>query len=260
MIDIGANLAHNSFDKDFNAVLQRAKDAAIEQILVTGSSEDSSAKALELARRHQGYLFATAGMHPHHASDLTSTAMSSFRHLAAAPEVKAIGETGLDFFRDFSPRDVQEKAFELHIELAIDLAMPLFLHERDAYPRLYEILKDYRDDLSNIVVHCFTGEKKALFAYLDLDCHIGVTGWICDERRGTHLLPLVGSIPLNRLMLETDSPYLLPRTIQDKPKKHRNEPCYLGYVCSAVAEASDQTTAAVAAQTAENAKDFFDLP
>jgi TatD DNase family protein len=260
LIDIGANLAHDSFNPDFTAVLQRAREASVEQIVVTGSSEDSSTKALELARQHQDILFATAGMHPHHASDLTQSALNTFRQLAAEPEVKAIGETGLDFYRDFSPRDLQEKAFEQHIELAIELAMPLFLHERDAYPRFYEILKDYRSELSGIVVHCFTGEKKALFAYLDLDCHIGVTGWICDERRGTHLLPLVGNIPHDRLMLETDSPYLLPRTVKDKPKKHRNEPCYLDYVCTAVAEASDQTTEAVAAQTTDNAKRFFDLP
>jgi TatD DNase family protein len=260
MIDIGANLAHDSFDADFNAVLQRARDASIQQIVVTGSSEDSSIKALELARQHQGFLFATAGMHPHHASDLTPTAMETFRQLAGEPEVRAIGETGLDFFRNFSPPELQEKAFEQHIELAIDLGMPLFLHERDAYPRFYEILKDYRSDLSAAVVHCFTGEQKALFAYLDLDCHIGITGWICDERRGTHLLPLISSIPQDRLMLETDSPYLLPRTVKEKPKKNRNEPCYLDYVCSAVADASNQSSGTVAAQTTDNAKHFFSLP
>jgi TatD DNase family protein len=260
MIDIGANLAHDSFGSDFDEVLSRARDAGVEQIIVTGSSEASSERALELARKHPGFLFSTAGMHPHHASECTPTSIAGFRELAAEPEVRAIGETGLDFFRDISPRNLQEKAFEAHIELAIETEMPMFLHERDAYPRFSEIISAYRGQLTDVLVHCFTGSKDALYSYLDLDCHIGITGWICDERRGTHLLSLVNNIPDDRLMIETDAPYLLPRSIDKKPKKHRNEPCYLPYVRDTIAEACNKSADQVAHQTSANARRFFRLP
>ena len=135
----------------------------------------------------------------------------------------------------------------------------MFLHERDAYPCFAEILSTYRDDLSEVVVHCFTGEKEALHHYIDLDCHIGITGWICDERRGEHLLELVGDIPADRLMIETDSPYLLPRTIRPRPKSRRNEPSFLGYVCDTIARVTEKSPLEVAAQTSKNAESFFRL-
>ena len=144
----------------------------------------------------------------------------------------AVGETGLDFNRDFSPRNVQEAVFEKQIELAINYSLPLFCHERDASNRFAEIIKSYRDQIEKLVVHCFTADKAALYRYLDLDCHIGITGWICDERRGTHLHPLVKSIPDNRLMIETDSPWLLPRTIQNKTCKSKKRACLSIRSCS----------------------------
>ena len=228
-------------------------------MIVTGSSLESCHKAQRMTEDHPGVLFSTAGVHPHHASEFTRNTLESIRDLAGLEEVRAIGETGLDFFRDFSPRPAQEKAFEQHMELAADLTMPLFLHERDSYPRFFEMLKSHRSHLNQVVVHCFTGDRAALFAYLDLDCHIGITGWICDERRGAHLIPLVSNIPTNRLMIETDAPYLLPRNIEDKPRNRRNEPCYLPYVCRAVARATNRTESEVAQQTTETSRTFFDL-
>lgn len=259
LIDIGVNLAHDSFDKDRDPVMSRAAEQGVAQMIVTGSSLESCHKGQQLAEQHPGVLFTTAGVHPHHAKEFTKDTLQSIRDLADLAEVRAIGETGLDFFRDFSPRPVQEKVFEQHIELASNLAMPLFLHERDSYPRFAEILNTYRSDLTQVVVHCFTGDRSALFAYLDLDCHIGITGWICDERRGSHLIPLVNNIPTDRLMIETDAPYLLPRNLPDKPKNRRNEPCYLPYVCRAVAAATERTEEEVAEQTTETARNFFDL-
>ncbi|MNP39654.1 Tat-linked quality control protein TatD [compost metagenome] len=138
--------------------------------------------------------------------------------------------------------------------------MPVFLHERDASQRLLEILADYRDQLPAAVVHCFTGEKKALFGYLDMDLHIGITGWICDERRGTHLHPLVRDIPQGRLMLESDAPYLLPRSLRPKPKNGRNEPAYLPEVLREVALHRGESAEAVAAHTTACARAFFNLP
>ena len=259
MIDIGANLSDDCFDKDRQQVLDRAAEQGVTQIIVTGSSLESCQKGQQLAEQHPGILFTTAGVHPHHANEINRTTLASIQELAGRPEVRAIGETGLDFFRDFSPRPVQEKVFEQHIELASTLAMPLFLHERDAYRRFFEILKSHRAYLCEVVVHCFTGDRTALFSYLDLDCHIGITGWICDERRGTHLVPLVNNIPTDRLMIETDAPYLLPRNLACKPRSRRNEPCYLPFVCRAVAAACNRPQEEVAQQTSATARNFFQL-
>ncbi|MDA0979171.1 MAG: TatD family hydrolase [Proteobacteria bacterium] len=259
LIDIGANLTHESFEPDFDEVLARAHQAGVAQLVVTGASAEGSVEAAKLAERHET-LYATAGIHPHHAAETTASVLSQLRDLLTLERVKAVGETGLDFFRDISPRPIQEKSFEQHIELAIETGLPMFLHERDAYPRFAEILHAYRDDLGPVVVHCFTGEKPALYAYLDLDCHIGITGWICDERRGTHLLELVPAIPANRLMIETDSPYLMPRNMQPKPKTRRNEPANLTWVCETVARCRQESDEQLAAATTATARAFFGLP
>ena len=258
LIDIGANLTHDAFDVDRDEVLQRAHDAGVSHMLVTGASPEGSEQAVSLAAQYD-LLSATTGIHPHHADEATTEALARIKELAALDDVKAIGETGLDFFRDLSPRADQEQSFVAHMEVAHDTGLPMFLHERDAYPRFADILRQHRDELSDVVVHCFTGEAEALHAYLDLDCHIGITGWICDERRGSHLVQLVKDIPLDRLMIETDAPYLLPRTIKPKPKTRRNEPHYLTVVCEAVAQATGITFAALAEHTSQNAQRFFRL-
>lgn len=258
-VDIGANLAHDDFERDLDLVLDRASTAGVNKMMVTGSSMESSLQALKLAQLHPGQLFATAGIHPHHAEETTETVLENLRLLLKHDEVKAVGETGLDFFRDLSPRDSQAASFESHIALAIEHQLPMFLHERDAYPVFAEILSAYRDELTEVVVHCFTGSKTALHHYLDLDCHIGITGWICDERRGEHLLDLITDIPANRLMIETDSPYLLPRTIRPRPKSRRNEPAFLSYVCETVAKATQKSMAEISAETTNNAEAFFRL-
>ncbi len=259
LIDIGANLTHDAFDHDFEDVMRRAETAGVTQMLVTGASREGSERAHQIAEVHPN-LFATAGIHPHHAEETDASTLNLLGSLAENENVKAIGETGLDFFRDFSPRDVQIKSFERHIELAASSGLPMFLHERDAYPAFGDILRTYRADISGAVVHCFTGEKAALYAYLDLDCHIGITGWICDERRGQHLHALVKDIPADRLMIETDAPYLMPRTIRPKPKTRRNEPMHLPEVCKTVAACREQPFDEVARQTTKNAQRFFELP
>ncbi|MGH8153550.1 MAG: TatD family hydrolase, partial [Rhodanobacteraceae bacterium] len=156
LIDIGANLTHESFRHDFDAVLERARTAGVEQVIVTGASCAGSEQALALARAHPGTLYATAGVHPHHAGDYGAEADALLRGLAREPQVVAIGETGLDYFRDLSPRAAQRAAFEKQLALAIDLAMPLFLHQRDAHDDFLRLLKAARDDVPGVVVHCFT--------------------------------------------------------------------------------------------------------
>jgi TatD DNase family protein len=258
LIDIGANLAHESFDADLPAVLERAQLAGLGAIVVTGSSADSSDAAAKLAAAHAGYLYATAGLHPHHASDWTPEMAQQFRALAAQPGVMAIGECGLDYFRDLSPRDAQRRAFTEQLDLAVELQLPVFLHQRDAHADFVAILRDYRAQLVDAVVHCFTDTAEALQDYVQLDCHIGITGWICDERRGRHLLDAVKLIPDDRLLIETDAPYLLPRTAP-KVAHRRNEPSYLVYVLRTIAAARGVSEETLAQITTANARRFFRL-
>jgi TatD DNase family protein len=263
LIDIGVNLTNPSFDDKHQAVLDRAYAAGVHQLVLTGTSVDGSEQALELCVNldESGQrLFSTAGIHPHCASDWNDDSAQRLRGLLSESRVRAVGECGLDFNRDFSPRPQQEKVLEEHLALAVELKLPVFLHERDANQRLLDILKGYRDHLSAAVVHCFTGEQQALFGYLDLDLHIGITGWICDERRGTHLHPLVREIPRGRLMLESDAPYLLPRTLRPKPKNGRNEPAYLTEVLREVALHSKESMEDLARHSTACSRAFFGLP
>ncbi|MEG0861667.1 MAG: TatD family hydrolase [Pseudomonas sp.] len=263
LIDIGVNLTNPSFADKHQAILERAEAAGVVQMMVTGTSLAGSEQALELCLEldeNGQRLFSTAGVHPHDASSWNTDSSRQLRALLEQPRVRAVGECGLDFNRDFSPRPQQEKALEEQLALAVELQMPVFLHERDASERLLAILKDYRDRLPAAVVHCFTGERPALFGYLDLDLHIGITGWICDERRGTHLHPLVSSIPQGRLMLESDAPYLLPRSLRPKPKNGRNEPAFLTEVLREVALHRGESTEQLAAHTSACARAFFNLP
>ena len=259
LIDIGANLTHESFRHDFDAVLARACKAGVAQMIVTGASRGGSEQALALAHTHPGVLHATAGVHPHHAVDYDADTEARLRVLLRDPLVRAVGETGLDYHRNYSPREAQRAAFEKQLAIAADLGMPLFLHQRDAHADFLALLKTVRDRVPAAVVHCFTDSREALFDYLDLDCHIGITGWICDERRGTHLRELVREIPANRLLLETDAPYLLPRTVHPQPAHRRNEPMHLAHIVAAVARDRGEAVEVTAAQSSANARAVFGL-
>jgi TatD DNase family protein len=260
LVDIGANLAHDSFDDDRDAMLQRAADAGVATMIVTGSSDDSNVRAAQLAEAHPGILYSTAGVHPHHASDYTDASDTLIRSLVARDIVVAVGECGLDYFRNFSPREAQLNAFRRQLEIAKDSGLPVFLHQRDAHDDFVEVLEPALPDISHAVAHCFTGEGESLREYLAMGLYIGITGWICDERRGKHLHDIVDVIPDDRLLIETDAPYLLPRSIQPKPKTRRNEPMYLREVLKVVAEARGQSEEHVARITTENAQRFFRLP
>jgi TatD DNase family protein len=260
LLDIGANLGHESFQHDLDAVLQRANDHGVSRLVVTGASRDGSRHALALAKAHPGVLFATAGVHPHHAIDYDDATDVLLRELAHDPVVVAVGETGLDYNRNYSPHDIQLQVFERQLQIAVDCQKPLFLHQRDAHADFITLLRQYRDKVPAAVVHCFTDTGEALRDYLALDCHIGITGWICDERRGSHLRELVREIPANRLMIETDAPYLLPRTVKPQPKHRRNEPMYLRHICEEIARDRGEDAAVTAANSTATAVAFFSLP
>ncbi len=259
LTDIGANLTHASFDADREAVIRRAQAAGVQQFVVTGNDLEHSRKALELCRQWPGILFATAGTHPHQAKDFDAAAPGALRTLLAEPEIVAVGECGLDYFRNFSPQNQQRQVFETQLELAVTTGKPVFLHQRDAHADFAAILRRWRPRLSAAVVHCFTDGEQELRDYLELDCYIGITGWICDERRGAHLRKLVKLIPANRLMLETDAPYLLPRNLKPKPDTHRNEPMYLTHVRDTVAECIGKPREQIADETTANARRFFSI-
>ncbi len=260
LIDIGCNLTHDSFDSDRHEVIDRARQAGVVQMLVTGASANGSRMAFELAKTRPGQLFATAGVHPHRASNYDDETDTLLRELATHEQVVAAGETGLDYFRDFSPRDAQRKAFEAQLQIGADTGLPLFLHLRDAHEDFLTILKSRRAELSDVVVHCFTGSREELRAYLDLDCHIGITGWICDERRGSHMKDFMADIPADRLMIETDAPYLKPRNLRPRVKSHRNEPQWLPWILGTIAACRDERPDSLANQTTQNARRFFNLP
>jgi TatD DNase family protein len=259
LIDIGANLGHESFSTDLEQIIDDAMQVGIEHIMVTGTSVEGSHDALTVAEKYADYCSSTAGIHPHEAANFDNQANASLRELASHIRVKAMGETGLDYFRDYSPRDAQQNALASQLQLAADLQMPVFLHQRDGHEDFIRLLREYRNALPRAVVHCFTGTEAELRDYLELDMHIGVTGWICDERRGHHLHEFIHLIPENRLMLETDAPYLLPRTIRPKPKSRRNVPANLVYVLAKVAECLGKSEKNVAEKTTQNARDFFVL-
>ena len=260
LIDIGANLTNRAFSSDLPQVLERATAADIASIIVTGTSVEVSREALELCRERGNGLFCTAGIHPHDAKEFSPGSISALEEIASDPRVVAVGECGLDYNRDYSPRDAQRRCFAEQVGLAGRAGLPLFLHERDASEDELDILRSHRDDYEHGVVHCFTGDRLALGAYLDLGLHIGITGWICDERRGQGLRDLVPSIPIDRLLVETDAPFLLPRTIRPRPKSRRNEPAHLIHVVKTIAALRDQDWTVVAQETTVNARRLFQLP
>ncbi len=256
MIDIGANLTHESFRADLDVVLERAADAGVERIVVTGTDIDSSAAAVALCARYPR-LSCTVGIHPHDAARASGAWLDELARMAVSQHVCAIGETGLDFNRNYSAPAVQHAVFEAQLELAARLRRPVFVHDRDTGTAVGEHLERHRSSLLDAVVHCFTGNANQLSRYLELDCHIGVTGWICDDRRGGELRSLVAQIPDDRLLIETDSPYLLPRTMQPKPKVRRNEPANLIWIVRAIATARGQAIEHIRRITSENAVRVF---
>ena len=259
LIDIGVNLTNRSLQRDLDGVLQRAESSGVHQMVVTGTNIHESAEAIKLCQQHPDRLVSTCGIHPHHADEWSDSSFARLSKLATSSCVRAIGETGLDFNRNYASVQNQEHAFSEQLRLATELKMPLFCHQRDAHSRFVELLREHRDRITKLVVHCFTDSRTALIDYLDLDCYIGITGWICDERRGQELQQLVKLIPANRLMLETDAPYLLPRNLDPRPSSRINEPAHLGHILREVAMHRNEAPAELASACARNSRQFFDL-
>lgn len=259
-IDIGANLTGSSFNNDLDQVIKRAMDAAVNRMIVTGTDIEHSRAAIELCRHYPDHLYATAGVHPHHADTYTAETTDLLESLCQHDPVVAIGECGLDYNRNYSAPEAQRDAFASQLELAVKVKRPVFLHQRDAHRDFVSMLADYRPQLINAVAHCFTGTATEAEDYLQMDMYIGITGWICDERRGKELQQAVKDIPLNRILLETDAPYLLPRDLPVKPvSSRRNEPCFLPHIATTLATHMDVEVAELRQAVFENTRRFFSI-
>jgi TatD DNase family protein len=259
--DIGINLTSKQFKNDIAAVIQKAIAAEVQPMVLTGTSISNSLQAAALALQYPGVLYATAGIHPHDAKHFNNDSIVALRHLLAQPHVVSAGECGLDFDRDFSPRPVQEKCYEAQLQLAVEINKPLFLHERAAFERLNAITDNFLAVLPKAVVHCFTGSITEAKIYLDKGFYLGFTGAISDAKRFAHLKEVIAYTPLNRLMIETDAPFMLPKNVPGHllPPyyERRNEPAFLPYVAATIAQIKNITEENVALQTSANAKSFF---
>ena len=210
-------------------------------------------------QQYPDYLYCTAGIHPHDADHAEKNYLELLSSLAQNDCVKAIGECGLDFNRNFSTPENQKRVFKGQVELAQQLQLPVFLHQRDAFQPWFEILKPYIDSVPALVSHCFTGNRNELLQCVDAGMYIGITGWVCDARRGQALRDIVQYIPLERLMIETDAPYLTPRNIRPKPKSSRNEPSYLPYIVTELAKLMGYSEQELIQQTTLNSEKVFNL-
>lgn len=253
--DCGVNLTNSKLLRDVEGVLQRAQQAQVNKLLVIGTNLSESAAAIALCERFPEQLVATVGVHPHDTAEAPTDVINQLTQLASHPSVVAIGECGLDFNRNYSPKPVQLEVFEKQLQVAAELKLPVYLHERDAHDQQCELLERYQQDIPRMVAHCFTGGKKELARYLELGCYIGITGWLCDERRGQELQNAVVDIPADRLLLETDAPFLLPRNIRPRPSY--NEPCYLPKIGEFLAQLRQQEVSEIAALTWQNSLTFF---
>jgi TatD DNase family protein len=259
LIDIGSNLTHDSFAADRDAVMARAIRAGVRRQIVTGADLASSRQAAALAAEHPARLWSTAGVHPHHAQSFSGSQHAELIELLLLKPVVAVGECGLDYYRNLAPPDAQRRAFISQLQVAVQVRKPVFLHQRDAHADFAAILRDFAGGLKGGVAHCFTGGAAELEAYLALGLHIGITGWACDERRGLELRSSVPRIPIDRLLIETDAPYLLPRDMNPQPKSRRNEPCYLPHIAATVAALRGETLETIGDATSRNAVALFAL-
>ena len=259
LADIGINLTNSRFDNDRDEVIKRSIQANVTKLLITGTCEKSSEQALEVCQQFPHILSSTVGVHPHDADNVSEQYLDKLRDLAKSPFAKAIGECGLDFNRNFSTPDNQQRVFQAQVKLAAELAKPLFLHQRDAFEPWLNILVPYIDKVPAMVTHCFTGNKEQLVKCLDLGMYVGITGWLCDKKRGQNLRDIVKYIPLDRLMVETDGPYLTPQNIKPKPKSSRNEPAYLPFIIDMLEQCTGHSKQALIDNSYQNSKKVFQL-
>jgi TatD DNase family protein len=256
MIDIGVNINHHFFLEDLDKTLEDMQKAGVKGMICIASDLEES-KQIQLLSKNYSTLWNTLGCHPHQAKTWNKESKNQLSALIQDAKPVAIGETGLDFNRNYSTPKEQFYAFNEQIDLATEHQLPLYLHERDAHKDMVDILKQHPDLAKKSVIHCFTGSRAELDSYLDLGLFIGITGWVCDERRGSDLQASIPHIPLDRLLIETDAPYLLPRNIRPRPKK--NHPKYLPWVAQEVARLTGVSVEELTKLTTDNTETVFGI-
>ena len=255
--DIACNFTSERFNKDLDDVIKRAIANKITKFGLICSRMSDLNKLLKIYKQYSKSMFYTIGVHPHHANEINDGYLKKLKNVITTNNPHAIGETGLDFFRNLSTYEQQIYVFEEQIKIAIDTNKPLFLHQRDSHDDFIKILRKYSSDISKAVVHCFTGTQGQLDDYLELDCYIGITGWICDEKRNVELRKAIKKIPLEKLMIETDCPYLIPKNLVEKPKNNRNEPTNLNHIINEIAVLMEIDIDILRKQTFENTINYF---
>ena len=250
LIDSHAHIQLSQFNRDRDAVLKRAHEAAVSTILVIGFDVETSLGAVELAEKHT-QIYATVGMHPHDAKDLTPDALKTLRELATRPKVIALGEMGLDYYRNLSPRPLQEEAFEKQLDLAEELQMPIIIHNREAYMDILPILEARQGKIQG-VLHCFTGNVELMRRSLAIGFYIGIGG-IVTYPNAKDVQAVAKEVPEDRLLIETDCPWLAPQFRRGK----RNEPAYVRAVAEKIAELRGTSIETIGETTTKNFENLF---
>ncbi|XP_022231794.1 3'-5' ssDNA/RNA exonuclease TatD isoform X1 [Drosophila obscura] len=282
VIDVGANLTNKKYSRDLDSVVQRARDAGVQKLMVHGTSVKSSKEALRLSRIYPDIIYSTAGIHPHDSKSIVEEPSTWFdlEHIAQAQECVAVGPCGLDYQRDFSEPDAQKQIFAKQLHLAIRLNKPLLIHERSAQNDLLEILDKF-ENLPPVIIRGFMGTAEEALKYLDRRFYISLTGYLCKDKSDTGVRRLLdnGTLPLDRLLVETDAPFMYPNTRASKLPQHvktaitersllylhryctfqRNEPCSLPAIVEMIAAFMKKTPDEVALATAFNALKLFGL-
>ena len=254
LVDSHAHMEMKDFDKDRQATLDRALEGGITHIVTIGTNLSTSLKALELANTYD-FLFSSVGYHPHHATDIDQHALRELEGLVSEPKVVAWGEIGLDFYRRYSPPDMQVEAFKEQLDLAVDLDLPVIIHDREAHAELLEILRQKTRGKDRGVIHCFSGDYDMAMALIEMGYHISIPGTV-TYNKALQVHEVAARIPLERLLVETDAPFLAPVPHRGK----RNEPLFVTYTAQKIAELRNMDFQELALQTSENAKRVFDLP
>ena len=255
LIDSHAHIQGKEYSGETAAIIERARVAGVEQIIVVGGAGDmsSNSEAVALADSFVN-IYATVGMHTHDAKDVGPDELEKLKDLALHPKVIAVGETGLDYYYNHSPHDVQRRVFAQFIHMARVTELPIVVHERDAASEGVELLRSEGEGKLRGVIHCFTGNYEAARAYLDLGFYISFTG-IITFKNAESLRDVVRQVPLERMLVETDSPYLTPVPHRGK----RNEPAYVRLVAATVANIKGVTLEEVARTTTDNARRLFGI-
>jgi TatD DNase family protein len=256
LIDIGVNINHSCFLDDLDKTIEDMLQASVKGMICIASDMVESQLVQSLSLEHS-MLWNTLGCHPHQAKTWNAQSQLELASLIDKARPVAIGETGFDFNRNYSTPAEQRYAFSEQIELASQYQLPLYLHERDAHQEMIEMLSKFPNLAKKSVIHCFTGSRAELDRYLALGLSIGITGWVCDERRGANLKASIPHIPLDRLLLETDAPYLLPRNIRPRPKK--NHPKFLPWVAEEVSKLKGISLEELVKTTTENTERVFGI-